>query len=75
MSVTIRTVERERTRRPHQFRLEYIKESGQVPPLRRDLANPDPARNHFLRSAVCLFLALRDGKPVGRVLAGIDRNE
>lgn len=45
-----------------------------VPPLRADVAELlDPARNPFFEHAeVQLFLAWRDGRPVGRISAHID---
>src|SRR6266516_83428 len=54
----------------------YRNEPNWVPPLRRDERQRlDPARNPFFEHAeVQLFLAFRDGEPVGRISAQVDRN-
>jgi GNAT superfamily N-acetyltransferase len=77
MPVTIRTVETRKDKKAF-INLSWQIYKGNpawVPPLRRDLWQTlDPERNHFLLSGPFrLFLAFRNGKPVGRVLAGIDR--
>jgi GNAT superfamily N-acetyltransferase len=54
----------------------YRNEPNWVPPLRRDERRRlDPGRNPFFEHAdVGLFLAERDGEPVGRISAQVDRN-
>jgi GNAT superfamily N-acetyltransferase len=54
----------------------YRNEPNWVPPLLRDERRRlDSSRNPFFEHAeVALFLALRDGDPVGRISAQVDRN-
>jgi GNAT superfamily N-acetyltransferase len=54
----------------------YRNEPNWVPPLLRDERRRlDPGTNPFFEHAeVQLFLALRDGAPVGRISAQVDRN-
>lgn len=54
----------------------YKNDKNWVPPLLNDIkASLDPAKNAALQKIVHqLFLATVDGKPVGRIYAGIDTN-
>src|SRR5205823_6711935 len=54
----------------------YRNEPNWVPPLLRDEHRRlDPGTNPFFEHAdVALFLAWRDGEPVGRISAQVDRN-
>ena len=78
MSVEIRRVEGKGDRRQFldlPYRL-YATEKRWVPPLRMERKEHlDPAKNPFFEHAeVQFFLALRDGRVVGRISAHIDRN-
>ena len=54
----------------------YKNDKNWVPPLLSEIkASLDPAKNAALRKIIHrLFLATVDGKPVGRIYAGIDTN-
>jgi GNAT superfamily N-acetyltransferase len=54
----------------------YKGDSCWVPPLINDIkASLDPEKNPVLNKIICeMFLAVKDGKPVGRICAGIDTN-
>jgi GNAT superfamily N-acetyltransferase len=78
VSVEIRRVEGKGDRRQFldlPYRL-YATENRWVPPLRFERKQHiDPAKNPFFEHAeVQFFLALRDGRVVGRISAHIDRN-
>jgi GNAT superfamily N-acetyltransferase len=78
VSVEIRRVEGKGDRRQFldlPYRL-YATEKRWVPPLRFERKQHiDPAKNPFFEHAeVQFFLALRDGRVVGRISAHIDRN-
>ena len=78
MSVEIRRVEGKGDRKQFldlPYRL-YSTEKRWVPPLRFERKQHiDPAKNPFFEHAeVQFFLALRDGRVVGRISAHIDRN-
>ena len=78
MSVEIRRVEGKGDRKQFldlPYRL-YATEKRWVPPLRLERKEHiDPAKNPFFEHAeVQFFLALRDGRVVGRISAHIDRN-
>jgi GNAT superfamily N-acetyltransferase len=78
VSVEIRRVESKGERRQFldvPYRL-YATEPLWVPPLRMERRDHiDPKKNPFFEHAdVQFFLALRDGRPVGRISAHIDHN-
>ena len=78
MSVEIRRVEGKGDRKQFldlPYRL-YATEDRWVPPLRIERKEHiDPAKNPFFEHAeVQFFLALRDGRVVGRISAHVDRN-
>ena len=78
MSVEIRRVEGKGDRKQFldlPYRL-YSTEKRWVPPLRMERKEHiDPAKNPFFQHAdVQFFLALRDGRVVGRISAHVDRN-
>ena len=78
MSVEIRRVEGKGDRKQFldlPYRL-YSTENRWVPPLRLERKEHiDPDKNPFFEHAeVQFFLALRDGRVVGRISAHVDRN-
>jgi GNAT superfamily N-acetyltransferase len=78
VSVEIRRVESKGERKQFldvPYRL-YATEPLWVPPLRMERKDHiDPKKNPFFEHAdVQFFLALRDGRPIGRISAHIDRN-
>jgi len=78
VSVEIRRVESKGDRKQFldlPYRL-YATEERWVPPLRLERKEHiDPEKNPFFEHAeVQFFLALRDGRPIGRISAHVDRN-